>query len=263
MKEVPGEGRKQTIINEAVELLDMVLASGSSPLDAEHLQDHAATHLDGNKSLPPGNSSLPPIPDSPYLNTPPGDKEPLTQPPAYSEFDNLRVYTGPFEATTAVIKPALVPPHPYSPSYPPSPSINALVINAGPVIIIYPPSSSPSPSTAALPINPISLSPMFSPPSPPTPPSPSTMPSVSSKKTKGKKGKKGKKKEKAEKKASKMAAAAANDEGLDQPSTPSSTSTVINTPVTGEMLSSPSAQQTPLTFEVCSDSLAYLVHTSY
>lgn len=270
MKEAPGEGRK-TIINEAVEMFTKALASGSSPSDAEHLQDHNTTKLDENQRLSPGTSSIPLFPDFPYLNIPPGDNEPLTQPPAYSETDNLRVYTGPFEATTAVTQPALASPPPYSPPHSPLPSTDAFLINAVPVIIIYPPSSSPSPSTAAPPINPLSLSPMSSLSSPPIPPPPSTVPSVPSKKTKGKKGKKGKKKEKAERKASKMAAATAattpvgpsTDEGLDQPPTPSSTSTVINTPVTGEMSSSSSARQTPLTFEVCDDSPAYIIHPLY
>ncbi|KAJ5814342.1 uncharacterized protein N7503_001092 [Penicillium pulvis] len=207
MKEVPGEGREHTIIKEAVELLRKVLEPGSSPSEADDLHDHTTTHLEGNKTSSSRTLSIPSFPDFPYLNIPPGDTGPLSEPPAYSETDNLRAYTGPFEPITTATKPVLASPPPYS----------------------------PSPSTDAFPINAVP-------------------------KTKGKKGKKGKKKEKAERKASKMAAAAtttttttpagpSTDEGLDQPQTPSSTSTVINTPVTGEMSSSPSAQQTPLTFE--------------
>ncbi|KAJ6103690.1 hypothetical protein N7486_003912 [Penicillium sp. IBT 16267x] len=267
MKEVPGEGLEQTILDDAVKLLRKLVLD-SSPQDTEPSQDCTTTHLDGNESLPLGTSPSPALPDFPYLALPPGDTAPLAPLPIYSEVDNLRVVTEPVEPTTAVTIPAHIPPSLVSPLYnspPPtsssSPSpTNAFPINAVPDITIRPPSSTPSPSAALPPIDLLSLSPMSSLSSPQIPPSPSTMPSVPPKKTKGKKGKKGKKKEKAERKASKMAAAATNpagpssDEGLDQPPTPSSSSssTVINTPVTGEMPSSPSAQQTPLTFEATS-----------
>ncbi|KAJ5556205.1 hypothetical protein N7494_000120 [Penicillium frequentans] len=190
MKKVPGEGWKQTIIKEAVQLLREVLEPGSSP-SADDLHDHTAIYLEENRASPLGTLSIPPFPDFPYLNIPPGDTGPLTQPPAYSETDNLYHHL-------------------------------SAILGAFP---LYSSASHQSP---------FSFSNVFS-FFAANPPSPSTMPSVPSKKTKGKKGKKGKKKEKAERKASKMAAAAttttpagpSTDEDLDQPQTPSSTSTAI------------------------------------
>jgi hypothetical protein len=275
MKIVPGEGRDQAIRDEAVKLLEKLALVCSDTTTQPGtsftlLPLPQSQHLD----LPPVNTetltrlenSAPlSFPDFQYLNIFPGDTEPSIPPPAYSEADSLLVDTGPVEQTSA--DPSSLECPPYSPSYSPPLSISAFPIYAPPDITIYPPST-PSPSAAAPPINSLSFSPMSSLSLPPIPPSSSEMPPVPSKKTKGKKGKKGKKKEKAERKA-KMAATAINpagpssDEGFGQPQTPSSTSTVIYTPVTGEFSSSPSAPQTPLAFEVCNDPHAYLTYHLY